>query len=74
MVVLGKTDILVVGKVVVLGQKLGRFQKNPLVTLKVALVYPYSYNRLVHEEALLKVPSLRKATCCSIISEQLLNL
>ena len=33
MVVLGEMDILVVGKVVVLGQKLGRFQKIPLVTL-----------------------------------------
>ena len=33
-VVLGNRDILVVGKVVVLGQKWGRFEKNPLVTLK----------------------------------------
>ena len=32
-VVLGNRDILVVGKVVVLGQKWGRFEKNPLVTL-----------------------------------------
>ena len=45
MVVLGKRDILVVGKVVVLGQKLGRFQKNPLVTLQLSRGFLWKQSR-----------------------------